>query len=80
MTYLFLLWYITALWVIWRFTTDRTELTAAAIAVILGPFTFPIIFVSRVFITEKKKWQISYLYRDNYSPQKYTIQTKGKAP
>lgn len=80
MMYLFLLWYITALWVIWRLTTDKSEFIAASIAVILGPFIFPVIFVCRVVIAEKEKWQISAWYRDVLPSREYIIDEDGNTP
>lgn len=68
-------WYLTSLWVIWRFTDDRSELIAAAIAVTLGPFVFPVVFVGRIALAEKRKWEISNWYRDNWPPREYEILT-----
>lgn len=73
MIYFLLAWYLTALWIIWRTVEGRSEVIAATIAAILGPFVFPVVIACRAFLSEKRKWEISNYYRDNWPPKKYTI-------
>lgn len=75
MIYFLWAWYFAALWILAADVDSKAEMKAAFIGVILWPFLFPVVCILHVYISEKRKWEISNWYRDNWPPREYEILT-----
>lgn len=64
MIYLLLAWYFTAVWLLLSLLDKPAQWLAAILAVMLGPFYFPVAFLVTTIVSEKRKWELNNYYRD----------------